>query len=95
MVYTLRAIFGAAVVGDFLLALLICLLMELRKERENAQIRKALTGFPLDETPNPDGESDEARRVREEANEEAKAWATLQHYNALDAYACREAEGGG
>jgi len=84
----LQAIFGAAVIGDFLLAVLICLLLELRKARENAQIRKVLTGFPPDEP-----ETDEEKRRK--ANEEAEAWAALGHYNALDAYACRETEGGG
>lgn len=75
----LQAIFGAAVLGDFLLAVLICLLLEFRKARDNAQIRKALTGFPPDETET-DGEK------RRKAKEEAEAWAELGRYSVRDAY---------
>lgn len=76
---TQRAIFGAAVLGDFLLAVLVCLLMELRKARGNAQTRNALTGSPPDET-----ETDEEKRRK--AKEEAEAWAELGHYSVRDAY---------
>lgn len=52
-----KAIFGAIACGDFLLALLILLLATMRKERrearENAEIRKALTGFPPDAAEKP------------------------------------------
>ena len=89
MVNLLRGIFAAIVCGDFLLALII---LQLSALRENAEIRKALTGFPPDappdaETPDtpPDAETDEARRVRE-AQEDAEAWRQVMNYSAADAY---------
>ena len=79
MVNLLRGIFAAIVCGNFLLALIILQLSALREKRENAEIRKALTGFP------PDAETDEARRVRE-AQEDAQAFQQLMNYSSTDAY---------
>lgn len=79
MIWILRAIFGAMVCGDFLLAVIIVLLLERRTASENAEVRKALTGFP------PDGDKDAAKRAKE-AREESEAWRLMQHYDAGSAY---------
>ena len=79
MIWTLRAIFGAVVFGDILIAVVICLLLERRESRENAQIRKVLTGFPPDEKP-------DAAQIRDKANEEAIAWSDLMHYSPAQVY---------
>ena len=78
MANLLRGIFAAIVCGDFLLALIALQLSAFREKRENAEIRKALTGFP------PDAETDEARRVRD-AKEDAEAWRQVMNYSAADA----------
>ncbi|MBR0281037.1 MAG: hypothetical protein IJQ81_05505 [Oscillibacter sp.] len=83
MIWTLRAIFGAVVFGDILIAVVICLLLERREWAENAQIRKVLTGFPPDETPDA---AKRAKEAREKANEEAIAWSDLMHYSPEEAY---------
>lgn len=81
IVWTLRAIFGAVVCGDFLLAGVIWLALELRERRENAGIRQ---GQDLPRLP-PDEKPDAPERVKE-AREDAEAWRRMMSYSAADAY---------